>query len=483
MQWRGLALLLLCLGCGARRVARSGDSHQRAQQQSDALAGGLEASAEAREALIPGSLRAPWRRAGDALMAGSAAIPKAGADAGALQLEDATVVVDFDPARLRGAVEVMQSVLEDGDSVRAALENSPTVQQLAQKFPAVPQLLEELQSDDALEDALPTLQAELAQMSVSLQDEEHWGRALAGLQAPMRELKALSHAPQFASLQAYLPQQFPEFEAMEDLTAGEAAHPEMSSRRLFQRAAHPDMSSSKRLFQSAPGPKSRTGSSRRPNPKQKRAPKYRQVTTLDVSSGRAYDDGPSFQQQYDEVGVLPPLGRWDPLRIREQGPERYRRFVEMEIKHGRLAMAGFLGAITTYSGLRWPGYLSIADNIKFSDMPGAPLASWAALPTAAWFQIILFISFLEVNSLKQDPLKEPGDVVPEGTPWVRYPDGYEILVGDGSIKQVGEEELILGRTWKLNAERNNGRAAMMGMTGMLIHEALTGNPVFPIGES
>merc|ERR1712146_134957 len=53
-------------------------------------------------------------------------------------------------------------------------------------------------------------------------------------------------------------------------------------------------------------------------------------------------------------------------------------------------------------------------------------------------------------------------------------------LGDGSTKQVGEEELFLGKTWKLNAERNNGRAAMMGITGMLIHEGLTGNPVWPI---
>ena len=60
---------------------------------------------------------------------------------------------------------------------------------------------------------------------------------------------------------------------------------------------------------------------------------------------------------------------------------------------------------------------------------------------------------------------------------------YDVWLGDGSTKQVGEDELILGKTWKLNAERNNGRAAMMGITGMLIHESLTGNPVFPLGET
>jgi len=205
-------------------------------------------------------------------------------------------------------------------------------------------------------------------------------------------------------------------------------------------------------------------------------------TFVDVT-GATYQEVSTFVPQYDEVGVLPPLGRWDPLQIREQGPARYRRFVEMEIKHGRLSMAAFLGVITTYSGVRWPGYLSTSMDLKFSDLPGGAIASWAALPTPAWFQIILFITFCEVNFLKQDPEKEAGDVVPEGFPWARYPDGYDVWLGDGSTKQVGAEELILGRTWKLNAERNNGRAAMMGITGMLIHEALTGNPVFPIGET
>merc|ERR1719326_867406 len=207
-----------------------------------------------------------------------------------------------------------------------------------------------------------------------------------------------------------------------------------------------------------------------------------EFTYIDVTGG-AYTEVDSFVPKFDEVGVLPPLGRWDPLQIREQGPERYRRFVEMEIKHGRLAMAGFLGVVTTYSGIRWPGYLSKSENIKFSDIPGGAISSWAALPTAAWFQIVIFISVCEINFLKQDPAKEPGDVVPPGIPWARYPDGYDVWLGDGSTKQVGKDELILGRTWKLNAERNNGRAAMMGMTGLIIHEALTGNPFFPIGES
>jgi len=209
----------------------------------------------------------------------------------------------------------------------------------------------------------------------------------------------------------------------------------------------------------------------------------KQLSSFIDVSGNAYVEVDSFVPQFDEIGVLPPIGRWDPLKIREQGPERYRRFVEMEIKHGRLSMAAFLGVITTYSGFRWPGYLSVAQDIKFEDIPGGAIASWAALPSSAWFQIVTFIAFCETYLLKQDPEKAPGDVVPDGWAWARYPDGYDVWLGDGSTKQVGEDELFLGKTWKLNAERNNGRAAMMGITGMLIHESLTGNPVFPIGET
>merc|ERR1719515_265214 len=163
-----------------------------------------------------------------------------------------------------------------------------------------------------------------------------------------------------------------------------------------------------------------------------------------------------------DIGTTKPLGVYDPLNLMTTMPDKYRRWQEMEIKHGRFAMAATAHVFLTTAGVRWPGYLSFAEDIKFSDMPGGTIASWAALPNLSWIQIILVVALFDNSVLAQDPAKAPGDVVPFA--WVRYQDtpGFS------------------GREFKLNAERNNGRAAMMGIIGMLIHEGLTGNPVWPI---
>merc|ERR1719454_2407617 len=163
-----------------------------------------------------------------------------------------------------------------------------------------------------------------------------------------------------------------------------------------------------------------------------------------------------------DIGTTPPLGVYDPLGLMTKNPEKYRRFQEMEIKHGRFAMAACAHVFLTEAGIRWPGYLSFAEDIKFSDMPGGTIASWAALPGLAWVQIVLIVALLDNSVLAQKPEKAPGDVIPFF--WVRYEDI------DG----------FAGKEFKLNVERNNGRAAMMGIFGMIIHEALTGNPVWPI---
>merc|ERR1719269_337335 len=164
-----------------------------------------------------------------------------------------------------------------------------------------------------------------------------------------------------------------------------------------------------------------------------------------------------------EIGVTPPLGVYDPLNLLAEPVEyprrSYRRYAELEIKHGRIAMLACLGVITTEAGIRWPGYISKTLDLKFEDIPGGALDSWAAVPALGWLQIVSFVIFLELAYGAQDPKKAPGDV--GGVSWIRY--------DDPAVKN-----------FKLNAERNNGRAAMMGIIGMMVHNALGVDALFPI---
>merc|ERR1719284_51919 len=73
------------------------------------------------------------------------------------------------------------------------------------------------------------------------------------------------------------------------------------------------------------------------------------------------------------LGVLPPLGLFDPLGLIET--RDMRRYEIMEIKHGRAAMLGFLHVIHTEAGVRFEGYLSIVNDISFTDVPKGCIAS------------------------------------------------------------------------------------------------------------
>jgi len=167
--------------------------------------------------------------------------------------------------------------------------------------------------------------------------------------------------------------------------------------------------------------------------------------------------------QVGDIGTTRPLGVWDPLGLMTKMPDKYRRWQEMEIKHGRFAMAAVLHVIVTGAGYKWDGYASYLSfpPLKFEDIPAGTIGSWETLPQAGWAQIVAVIAILDNSLFAQDPNREPGDTVGDRIPWVRY--------SDPAVKE-----------FKLNAERNNGRAAMMGILGMGIHESLTGNPIWPI---
>jgi light-harvesting complex I chlorophyll a/b binding protein 1 len=163
-----------------------------------------------------------------------------------------------------------------------------------------------------------------------------------------------------------------------------------------------------------------------------------------------------------DIGVTAPLGLFDPLNFLSRGPDAYRRYQEIEIKHGRLSMAATLGIIVTEAGIRFPGALSPSNGLDFSDVPGSLEGAYDTVPLAGWAQIVCLVAALDIAAFRQDPSYDAGDCVQDlEIEWVRY--------SDPEVK-----------AFKLNAERNNGRAAMFGIIGMISHVALGQDALFPI---
>ena len=98
----------------------------------------------------------------------------------------------------------------------------------------------------------------------------------------------------------------------------------------------------------------------------------------------------------------------------------------------------------------------------FADVPGTLDGAYFGIPLVGWVQIMCLIGALDIAVFRQDPANAPGDVVQDlPIDWVRYSDPET-------------------KAFKLNAERNNGRAAMFGILGMISHSALGADALFPI---
>jgi hypothetical protein len=177
----------------------------------------------------------------------------------------------------------------------------------------------------------------------------------------------------------------------------------------------------------------------------------------------------------------PVIGYFDPLNLAEaefweQSNEATIGFLRhAEIKHGRVAMAGFVGFCIHENGITWPW---APFNTGYEGL-SAP-AIWDNLPVEARLQIILTIGFFEFWSESRYVLEQDGTThyMRGGKPGyfptfkeLPHPVPFQLFDPFGFTKKLSDEK----KAKKLNIEVNNGRLAMIGMMSLLAEAKVPGS--------
>jgi len=188
----------------------------------------------------------------------------------------------------------------------------------------------------------------------------------------------------------------------------------------------------------------------------------------------------------------PVVGYWNPLGLGEDtmGGSGYDAEAVVgylrhsEIKHGRVAMAAFVGFIVQSNGVHFPWSTSFS-GLTYADISAiaAPAAQWDALPTAAKLQIITVIGLLEAWSESTPALAAAGEkhYMRGGKPgfypsFAPFRDTFGHPVFDlfdpfGFSKSKTPEQKERG----LLVELNNGRAAQLGIMGFMAAASVEGS--------
>jgi len=212
------------------------------------------------------------------------------------------------------------------------------------------------------------------------------------------------------------------------------------------------------------------------------APTMAPVSTVTRAAAPQMMDLAGLKDQAKQLN--PVVGFFDPLNLSEgefwgdSNAATIGFLRESEIKHGRIAMFGFVGYIVHANGIHWPTK-GPWDNIP-TDI--SPQEMWDLTPEAAKWQIILTIAFLEFWRENAYVLKADGeahymrggkpgyfptfDQLPHPVPFNLY-DPFKIS------KNKTPEQKAKG----LITEINNGRLAMIGL------KAYSGNIMAPFDST
>lgn len=180
-----------------------------------------------------------------------------------------------------------------------------------------------------------------------------------------------------------------------------------------------------------------------------------------VQTGKATTSLNAFE---NELGVQPPLGFYDPFGLLDDADQdRFDRLRYVEIKHGRISMLAFLGQITTRAGIHLPGDIDTAGD-SFDSFPNgfAALGGPDSIPGPGTGQILLLCGALELFVMKDSANgAAPGEFVGD------FRNGYIDFGWDNFDEET--------KLFKRGVELNNGRAAMCGILGLMVHEQLGGS--------
>mmetsp|Transcript_21147 Transcript_21147/g.58548 ORF Transcript_21147/g.58548 Transcript_21147/m.58548 type:complete len:204 (+) Transcript_21147:1028-1639(+) len=165
----------------------------------------------------------------------------------------------------------------------------------------------------------------------------------------------------------------------------------------------------------------------------------------------------------NEVGVQAPTGLFDPFGLLEGVPqEGFDKLRYIELKHGRVAMLAVVGYLTTAAGIRFPGAGDVPDGLKaFSALAATEDGKNVLLQMTAFFALAEIVN---------------RDIPGTGN---EFPGDFRNGAIDYGWANLSDETKLQKRAIELN----NGRAAQMGLLGLMVHDKL-GNieTILPYGN-